>query len=245
MTTHKHYVYIYCDPRKKGEFKYEGIDYVFNYEPFYVGLGHGYRYRRHITRFELDWNYNTIKNGKIKHLIADGFDLLKYVVFYRDLISKKEAKEVEVSLIRSMGRLSEGTGILTNLTDGGDEGMSRISNLKGRTYEEVYGKEKADAIKEKRRQRLMGNSYGKATKGRKMSDEMKKKISISKTMAIQQLTLNGKLIRIWPSAKDAATHIGLSLSSIHNVVGQTMRAKTAGGFKWEWVNRKNEKYIVE
>lgn len=242
MVTHNHYVYVYCDPRKKGEFKYEGVDYTFNYEPFYVGLGTGYRYKRHLTRFELDWNYNTIKNGKIKHLLAEGYDLLKYVIFYRDQISKKEAKDVEIELIRSMGRISEGTGILANLTDGGDEGMRRISNLKGKTYEEVYGKEKADTIKEKRRQQLMGNSYGKATKGRKVSEETKRKLSLKKTMSIKQLTLDGKLIRVWPSAQDAANHIKLGLSSIHNVVGQTMKAKTAGGFKWEWVDRQNEKY---
>lgn len=245
MVTHNHYVYVYCDPRKKGEFKYEGVNYTFNYEPFYVGLGKGYRYRRHLTGFELDWDYNTIKNGKIKHLIAEGYDLLKYVVFYKDLISKQEAKEVEIELIRSMGRISEGTGILSNLTDGGDEGTSRISRLKGRTYEEVYGKEKANAIKEKRRQKLMGNSYGKASKGRKMSEETKRKLSLAKTMAIKQLTLEGKLIKVWSSAQDAANHVGLGLSSIHNVVGQTMRAKTAGGFRWEWVDRKNEKYCCK
>jgi len=242
MSTHNHYVYIYCDPRKKGEFKYEGVDYIFNHEPFYVGLGKGYRYRRHITGFELDWDYNTIKNGKIKHLIAEGYDLLKYVVFYRDLISKQEAKEVEIGLIRSMGRISEGTGILANLTDGGDEGMSRISNLKGKTYEEVYGKEKADAIKEKRRQQLIGNSYGKVTKGRKMSEERKRHLSAVKSMAVKQLDLNGVVLQVWNSCAAAAMDIGISVSGIHNVLGNDARCKTAGGFKWEWVDRKNEKY---
>lgn len=242
MITHKHYVYIYCDPRKKGEYKYDGVDYVFNYEPFYVGIGKGYRFRRHVSGFELDWNYNTIKNGKIKHLIADGYDLLKYVVFYRENIDKQEAKRIEIEIIRSMGRISESTGILTNLTDGGDEGMSRISNLKGRTYEEVYGKEKADAIKEKRRKQLLGNKYGKATKGRKMSDDSRKKLSLARTMLIRQLTLDGELIKVWASAQEAANSIGLNVSSIHNVVSEIMRAKTAGGFKWEWVERKNKKY---
>ena len=80
--THNHYVYIYCDPRKKGEFKYPGIDLIFNYEPFYVGEGKGYRYRRHVNNFEIEWNYNTIKNGKIKKIIEEGYDPLKYIVFY-------------------------------------------------------------------------------------------------------------------------------------------------------------------
>ena len=46
----EYYVYIYCDPRKKGEFKFEGLEYIFNYEPFYVGMGKGYRFRRHTTK---------------------------------------------------------------------------------------------------------------------------------------------------------------------------------------------------
>ena len=90
--THKHYIYIYCDPRKKGIFKYDGIDIIFNYEPFYVGMGYGYRYKRHVTNYEIQLNYNTIKNGKIKHIIEENFDPLKYVIFYKD--SEKNNEKV-------------------------------------------------------------------------------------------------------------------------------------------------------
>lgn len=240
--THNYYVYIYCDPRKKGEFKFDGINFVFNYEPFYVGKGKGYRFRRHVTNYEIDWNYNTIKNGKIKHLIEAGIDPLKYVVFYKENISKEEASKIEQEIIKTLGRINNNTGILSNMTDGGEGWTNAVSPFKGKTYEQIYGIKKADKLKEVRRKKLIGNNYGVVNKGKKMSTEQKEALSKAKRIPVKQLDKNFKLIKIWDSCQEAADYLKISVSGIHNTLNYKMPAKSAGGYCWEFTNRPNEKY---
>jgi len=241
MTHTDYYVYIYCDPRKPGIFKYDGLEFNFNYEPFYIGCGRGFRWRRHVTNFEIEWNYNTIKNGKIKNIINDGFDLLKFVVFYKTNLDRQQALLFETELISKIKRYNSG-GPLTNLTEGGEYHLAGLSSKnKGKTYEEIYGLEKALELKEKRRQHLIGNEFGKKSKGRKMSEKQKKLISEIKSKKVKQLDLELNLIRIWNSAKEASESLGLYLGSIHNVLGNS-RNKSAGGFYWEYIDKENVKY---
>ena len=49
------------------------------------------------------------------------------------------------------------------------------------------------------------------------------------------------LIQTWDSPKHAADSLGIYVGSIHNVLGN-QKSKTAGGFRWEYVNKKNKKY---
>ena len=53
---------MYLDTRKKGEYKY--ANYVFEYEPFYVGRGIRYRYKEH-TKETKQNTKNTPKLNKI------------------------------------------------------------------------------------------------------------------------------------------------------------------------------------
>ena len=242
MNTKTHYVYIYCDPRKKGFFTYDGVDYIFNYEPFYVGEGNGYRFKRHISNYEIEWNYNTIKNGKIKSILKEGHDLSKYIIFYKDGIDKIEALEIERFLIEKMGRLNKKTGILSNLTDGGDGWSGGVSPFKGKTYDEIHGLEKSIELKEIRRKALIGNNYGTFQKKKKISDEHKKKISDFRKKEVKQLDKNFNLIKVWKSPIDAANELEINVGLIHNVLGKSMRNISAGGFYWEYTNEENIKY---
>lgn len=238
-----YYVYIYCDPRKKGLYNYEGVDFIFNYEPFYVGKGKGYRYRRHVTNFEIEWNYNTIKNGKIKNIIEDGFDPLKYIIFIKENIDENDANIIEIDLINKLGRINTNTGILSNMTNGGDGHSGAISPNKGKTYEEIYGLEKANELKQIKREKLIGNSYGKG-KGKKHTDENKKHLSKLKQKKLKQLDNDLNLIKVWDYCHDAAKELKISYSSIYNVLSPNSKNKTAGGFKWEYTEIENIKYKI-
>lgn len=66
-------------------------------------------------------------------------------------------------------------------------------------------------------------------------------LSIEEKMQLKQLDLEMNLIKIWSSAKEAADSLKIYVGSIHNVLGK-QKSKTAGGFKWEYVNKKNNKY---
>jgi len=63
------YVYVYLDPRKPGKYKYG--EYEFDYEPFYVGKGKGFRFKRHLTEYQLIHDKNNLKVNKIRKIIKD------------------------------------------------------------------------------------------------------------------------------------------------------------------------------
>lgn len=236
----EHYIYIYCDPRKPGKYIYE--NYTFDFEPFYVGKGKGNRWNRHLTDYEINWNYNTIKNGKIKKLISLGYNLEDYVIFTHRELSEKSAFELEEYTINLLGRLNLKTGILSNLTNGGEGGSGAISKSKGKTYKQIYGEEKAIELLKLRKNHLLGNSYGKINKGKIVSEETKRKLSEIKSYKVKQLDKNLNLIKIWNSVDIASQELNISKSGIHNTLSSNQRSKSSGGFKWEYVNIKNVKY---
>ena len=171
----------------------------------------------------------------------DNFDLLKFVVFYATNLDRDIALKYEMDIISKIKRYNLG-GPLTNLTDGGEYHLAGLSTKnKGKTYEEIYGLEKALELKEKRRRHLIGNDFGKKLKGRKMSEKQKKFLSESKSKKIKQLDSDFNLIKIWNSAIEASESLGLYLGSIHNVLGNS-RNKSAGGFYWEYLDKENIKY---
>ena len=148
----EYYVYVYLDPRKVGDFKYG--EFEFGFEPFYVGKGKEYRYKRHLSESQL--NDKSHKSNLIKKLINLG----EYpdILIVKNYLSENEALELEKELIRIIGRYDEKTGPLTNKTEGGDG----ISGYK-------WSEEQKDKIRGK----IPSN------KGLEMSNEQKIKISIA------------------------------------------------------------------
>lgn len=111
----RHYVYVYLDTTRVGVYQYG--DYVFKHEPFYVGKGIGRRAIKHI--YEVNGNFNRYKINKIKKIMSHTGRIPMIVIIQSDL-SDAAAMDLEKSLISLMGRLDIGTGILANMTDGGD-----------------------------------------------------------------------------------------------------------------------------
>ena len=97
-----YYVYIFIDPR--------------NNLPFYVGKGNRRRMKSHFEPNRLA--EISPKNSKIKKILSEGLEVI--IEIYKNGLSSEEACETEKELILKYGRANLGTGILLNLTDGGE-----------------------------------------------------------------------------------------------------------------------------
>ncbi len=150
------YVYAYLDPRKPGNYTYG--KYHFKFEPFYIGLGHDKRMFSHLQPSILK-RENTRKKNKIKKLINLGFDLRNgFIVKIEDGLDRQQSKQFEILAIKTIGRLDDKSGPLTNNTDGGDGAVNLT-------------KEARDIISKTH----MGNKY---SLGRKQSkEEIEKRVS--------------------------------------------------------------------
>jgi hypothetical protein len=145
-------------PRKRGQYTYEGLNFSLLFEPFYVGKGsHAKcgldRISAHYGKYRL--KPKSMKNNKIKSLYNKGYDidtLKSFVIKIHTNLTEDESFQNELTLIKIFGRLELGTGSLTNMTNGGEgtSGHNRTNVNKNKSYEEIYGKEKAEQlIKEK------------------------------------------------------------------------------------------------
>jgi hypothetical protein len=155
--------------------------YVYQYlredgTPYYIGKGSG-------NRAWVKGKHESIKKPTNKD----------HIIIIKDQLTEDEAHDLEKKLISKYGRKNNGTGILRNLTDGGegqlgrthtDEHKKRISQLlTGRKYGprsvetrkklsiSHKGLKQSDETKKKRSEKL---------KGLRKSDETKKKMSDSK-----------------------------------------------------------------
>jgi hypothetical protein len=140
--------------------------YVYQYlredgTPYYVGKGKGNR----------AWNRN--KHERIRRPLKDD-----RIIIVKDNLTEQEAHNLEINLIAKFGRKDIGTGILRNLTNGGEGGSGRKNSPEhiaamaranvGNTYN--LGKKRSNDVIEK---------IAKANTGKKRTEETKKKLSES------------------------------------------------------------------
>lgn len=108
------YVYVYLDPRKPGNYCYDG-EIIFEYEPFYVGKGRKKRYLSHLK--EQKKISNKRKVFRIRKITEEGKEPI--IVLLEKQLTESCAYKKEQELIRSIGRIDLRTGPLTNKTNGG------------------------------------------------------------------------------------------------------------------------------
>lgn len=202
------YVYCYLDPRKPGQFSYG--DFEFKYEPFYIGKGKGDRLNDHL-RTDFKNTTNPIKTNKILKIINDTGSIPIIFKIYENL-EESIANELEIKLINIIGKSIDKNGPLSNIMDGGLGGYninavnSNRLKRKGKTWEEIYGKELSDELKakasitQKNRIHKKGmtpwnkGKTGYKVKGR--SDESKKRTSLALKSSIKHKeALSSKEVR--------------------------------------------------
>lgn len=110
MKQSKYYVYVYLDPRKRGNYTYG--KYNFEYEPFYIGKGTDNRYLKHLTETKADTS-NISKFRTISKILSN--DLVPIIVKVKSGLLESEAYFLETQLIKLIGRKCDRTGCLTNI----------------------------------------------------------------------------------------------------------------------------------
>ena len=183
------YVYAYLDPRRPGEFKFD--EFKFGYEPFYIGKGINYRYKYHLWNNNRSNKFLKSKINKIRKEI----NIDPIIIKIAQNLSPAESLELEIRLIKLIGRIDNNTGLLCNFTDGGEG----ANNCLGRKWTEIQ-REKLMAIRKIKPPRLgMHNSketklkQSIAKKGKPLSQEHKKALSGRKfTLEHKQKLANKK-----------------------------------------------------
>jgi len=244
---------------RKDFYIYYLIDYNTNL-PFYVGKGTGNRIYDHekcILNGKTT-NKNPILSRKIKKIINSGHKIIYKKII--ENITEQEAFLLEQSEIKKYGRLNNKSGILCNMTNGGEGGSGHIMNdntkkrmslLHSGINNPFYGKHHTEENLEKISQASMGNKYSvglihnsetlrnlsEINKGKIVSEQTRHKMSISRSgkstkIPINQYDKNMIFIKRWKSASCAAKELNISKSCLSDCLRNRM--KTYKGYIWKY-----------
>lgn len=219
----------------------EKIYYVYVYlreddTPYYVGKGKGNRIhdKRH--------NVTVPKDENRRKILCEN-------------LTEKEALSLETSLISQYGRKDLGTGILRNMTNGG-EGISGWvmpqeckDNLReqrlGKSYDERYGKEKAKRIKRKISEKSSGEKNG--FYGKTHTESVKQNARVLREGKTYEEIMGPELAKKSKSQKSIFMtgrepgNKGKTLEEIH---GEEKAAKLREQFKERFTGEKNPMFGV-
>lgn len=220
----QYYVYELIDPRDES--------------PFYIGKGNGDRMYKHKKQAyqHKGSKINPHKSNKIKQILESGNDL-RYKKYNCD--SELEAFNLEQQLIIQYGKRVDNTGILTNLTDGG-EGYTggRIPvkqyNLFGE-YIQTHRSAKDAAL-------FLGKPYYSQITGSCKRKETsaygflwsyidKQPILRTKIKTVYQWTLGGIFVNKFESIANAAKILNMDPSNIPNAIN---RQRQSNGYVWSY-----------
>lgn len=149
----------------------------------------------------------------------DGFD---HIILY-DGMTDGDAKDMEKRLIAEWHTQDRRYGY--NMTSGGD-GTPDYHPSEETRQKLSIARRKENLSEETLKRRSDG------LRGRKFTDEHKSKIGAANSKKIEMLDMDGNLLHILPSAREAEVQYGIS----HSHISQCCygRRNSAGGYRWQF-----------
>ena len=204
--------------------------------PYYV-----YRHRR-LDTFEIFYvGISKVKsrcrNRSTRNKIwKDIINKTKYSVeIIQENLSHSDACELEIFLVQSYGRINLNTGTLSNLTDGGEGGLSpskeRREELSKKSRERVWTEESRKKLSDSRvnkpvseYQLLKIRESNSKRKGKKLSEETKLKMSKNSYRCRKVIDVSTNII--YNTLKDVSILFNIKPSTLSHYLNNTRTNKT-------------------
>lgn len=207
-------------------------------EPFYVGIG---------TKTKDDIKYGTYTRSTIlKKRNSIWGKIISKTNYKIEILYESDnydfIKQKEVEFIKLYGRIDLNTGILSNMTDGGEGTKSVVVSVYSRNLRSL-----ALTGKKQSKESLLKRTNTRARNNFRHSEESKKKISLSKATSILQFSLQGALIKDWENTLTPAKDLSISRFCISQCANTNNRKSfTAGNYIWvykqDYINNNLNKF---
>lgn len=207
-----YYVYLYLDTRKPGKYFY--LNYEFDFLPFYVGKGKEDRCEKHLKSC---YNKNPYFKNKINKIISKTGDIPKIIKIQENLL-EQEAFDLEILLIKEIGRLDLKTGSLVNMTSGG-EGLKNCSELTKIKLRVPFSEERKKKI-----------SCSK--KGKKVSSKVRDLLISFLKVSVILLDNNLNILNKFNSIAEACDFVKLTGASIHRYCNYYYNMENGNTFRY-------------
>lgn len=190
-------------------------------QPFYIGISKNDKYGS-CKRAKSDYGRNVIWRRIVEKSDYE-------IEIMMDGLTWDEAKQKEIEFIKLYGRINNNTGILSNMTDGGEGGLGVVVSEETRKKRSEISRRKGISreTREKMAQKLRGRPL--PDWQRKLLSEAGKGKNVSWCWRkIDQYDLSGNFIQTFDSLTSAAKILGVQQGNITKVLAK--KRNHTGGF---------------